>query len=157
MASPDFRVTAIPAATLQRIRTRGVDDLGNALVAVEDPEGGAPLRCCLRESAAGECVAAIGYAPFPWDGPYAETGPVFIHAQPCGGYREESAYPAGFRSRRQIFRAYGPERTIVAATVADGAGAELVLAELFARPDVEFVHCRNVAYGCYMFTVRRPQ
>jgi hypothetical protein len=38
--------------------------------------------------------------------------------------------------------------------VADGRQAEAVVADLLARPDVEFVHLRNVGYGCYNFGVR---
>jgi hypothetical protein len=34
------------------------------------------------------------------------------------------------------------------------AAGEAVVADLLARPDVEFVHLRNVGYGCYNFGVR---
>jgi hypothetical protein len=148
-------ITAIPHETLARLRAAGVDDFGNAIVASEKPDGGYPLRCCLRESAPGERIALIAYRPFPWDGVYAEVGPVFVHADGCGGYEDTEAYPEGFRDRQQIFRAYGPDRTIVGAEIADGAEAERVLADLLARPDVDFVHSRNVAYGCFMFTIGR--
>jgi hypothetical protein len=30
-----------------------------------------------------------------------------------------------------------------------------VLAELFADPQVAYVHARNLTYGCYMFRVER--
>ena len=150
-----LQISPIPAETLRRIRERGIDDLGNPVVAEVDAEGGSPLRCCLRDAAAGERVAAIGYNPFPWSGPYAETGPVFIHPEECPGYHELNSYPAGFRHRQQIFRAYSAQHRIVAAEIVAGADAEQVLSELLAKPDVDFVHSRNVAYGCYMFTVRR--
>jgi hypothetical protein len=42
-----FVVTAIPAAELDRIRFRGVDDLGNEL-RPQRADGDEPLRCCLR-------------------------------------------------------------------------------------------------------------
>lgn len=154
-APATFQIDPIPTETLRRIRERGIDDLGNPVMSEVTTEDGFPLRCCLRDSVAGERVAAIGYNPFQWSGPYAETGPVFIHADECPGYHDRHRYPAGFRHRQQIFRAYGPDRRIVDAVIVAGADAEPALAELLARPDVEFVHSRNVAYGCYMFTVRR--
>jgi hypothetical protein len=149
-------IAALPADTLARLRAAGVDDFGNAIVATTKPDGGYPLRCCLRDSTPGERIALIAYRPFPWDGVYAEVGPVFIHADGCGGYRDTDAYPEGFRHREQIFRAYGHDRTIVGAEITDGAQAEAVLGALLTRPDVDFVHSRNVAYGCFMFTIRRP-
>ncbi|HKE51902.1 MAG TPA: DUF1203 domain-containing protein [Actinomycetes bacterium] len=150
-----LQISPIPVETLRRIRERGIDDLGNPVVVQVDAEGGSPLRCCLRDAAPGERIAPIGYNPFPWSGPYAETGPVFIHPEECPGYQERNSYPEGFRHRQQIFRAYSAQRRIVDAVIVNGADAEPALAELLARPEVDFVHSRNVAYGCYMFTVRR--
>jgi len=150
-----LQISPIPVEALRRIRERGIDDLGNSVVVQVDAEGGSPLRCCLRDAAPGERIAAIGYNPFPWSGPYAETGPVFIHPEECPGYQERHSYPEGFRHRQQIFRAYSSQRRIVDAVIVAGADAEPALADLLARPEVDFVHSRNVAYGCYMFTVRR--
>lgn len=39
--------------------------------------------------------------------------------------------------------------------VAEGAAAEAVIDGLFSRPDVAYLHARNVLPGCYMFTVER--
>jgi Protein of unknown function (DUF1203) len=150
-----FRVEAIPGETLARMRAAAVDDFGNKLVATTSPQGGEPLRCCLREAAAGERVVLIAYRPFPWDGVYAEVGPVFVHADDCGGYTAAGAYPEGFRHRQQIFRSYGQYRTIVDARIVEGADAEAAITELLDRPDVDFVHSRNVAYDCYMFALHR--
>jgi hypothetical protein len=151
-----FTVAAIPEPTLARIRAARADDLGHELV-VTAAGGGEPLRCCLREAAAGERIGLIAYRPFAWGGVYAEVGPVFVHADDCGGYPETDGYPAGFRHRQQIFRAYGYDRTIVDSRIVEGADAEEALGELLARPDVDFVHSRNVAYGCFMFVVQRSQ
>ena len=152
-----FRVKAIPADVLERVRATGVDDLGNEMVTSVTTEAGAPLRCCLREAGPGERIALIGYRPFGWDGAYAETGPVLIHADECPGYAEagNSAYPEGFRHRQQIFRAYSHDHTIVDAEIVEGADAEQAIAALLARPEVDFVHSRNVAYGCFMFAISR--
>jgi hypothetical protein len=52
-----FRVTAIPAEVLDRIRAAGHDDFGNPLVPATDEDGGSPMRCCLRRSAPGNVHA----------------------------------------------------------------------------------------------------
>ena len=150
-----FRIAALPADVLEEVRSSGVDAHGNSLER-RVASGGEPLRCCLRDAAAGEEIGLIAYCPFPWTGVYAESGPVFLHTSPCAGYTAPDAYPSGFRHRQQIFRAYGHDRTIVDARIVDGADAEPAIAELLADPDVAFLHSRNVAYGCYMFTIHHP-
>ncbi|MYT26401.1 DUF1203 domain-containing protein, partial [Streptomyces sp. SID7760] len=54
-------VRPIAPATLAALRER--DDAGRPCVPYEDPEGGAPLRCCLRRSRRGEWIALVSYAP----------------------------------------------------------------------------------------------
>jgi len=78
-----------------------------------DDEGGAPLRCCLRDSRPGELVALVAATPVGPEGAYRETGPVFVHASDCPGPLSDG-YPEEFRSRPQVFRAYdrtGPSPT----------------------------------------------
>lgn len=146
----------IPPATLQQIRAAGADEAGNRLTVQADGTGGLPLRCCLRESAPGEQVLLIAYTPPGTRGPYAERGPVFIHAEPCNGYLTPDRYPPALSHRQQVVRAYDRDGRIVDGVLAsDGRNAMAVIRELLARPDVALVHLRNVGYGCYNFAVRR--
>lgn len=149
-----FHVEAIPAGRLRTIRTRGEDGLGNRL-RPRPADGGELLRCCLRPAAPAEPIGLIGYRPSDLGGPYAETGPVFVHAEECPGYLEPTAYPEGFRTRRQIFRAYGPDGRIVDAEIVEGTDAEAAIERMLARPEVDRIDSRNVTYGCYMFRVAR--
>jgi hypothetical protein len=146
----------IPAAVLHQLRTARVDEAGNRLAEQVDEAGGAPLRCCLRETEPGERVLLIAYAPPGPSGPYFERGPVFIHAAPCDGYRTPGQYPPGLAHRQQVVRAYDHEGRIAGGIlVGDGEHAMPVIRELLARPEVAFAQLRNVGYGCYNFTVRR--
>jgi hypothetical protein len=126
---------------------------GNRLTVQTDVGGGSPLRCCLRESAPGERVLLIAYTPPGTRGAYAERGPVFIHAERCGGYPIPGVYPPGLSHRQQVVRAYDRDGRI--ADVHDGDHAMAVIRELLARPEVTLAHLRNVGYGCYNFAVRR--
>lgn len=152
----NFYVSALPTRDLDRIRARGLDDFNNAVtVKINQEEGGTPLRCCLQEAAVGERVALIAYQPAVVGGPYAEVGPVFVHADSCGGYDHSDAYPLGFRHRRQLFRAYDAEGRQVDNQIVAGKDAETAITEFFTRPDVEYLHSRNPLAGCYMFTIAR--
>jgi Protein of unknown function (DUF1203) len=146
---------AIPPATLNQIREAGVDEAGNRLT-VQVATGGSPLRCCLRETAPGERVLLIAYTPPGTRGAYAERGPVFIHAEPCGGYLTPDQYPPALSHRQQTVRAYNRDGQIAdGVLVANGEHAMTVIRDLLARPGVPMVHLRNVGYGCYNFAVRR--
>ena len=150
-----LRYLAIPADELDAIRAAGRDEAGNPLEVQVHADGGAPLRCCLREARPGERLLLIAYTPPGTAGAYAERGPVFIHAEPCDGYPKPQAYPPGLIGRQQVVRAYDQQGRIAdGVLVADGHQAQDVIAGLLARPEVVLVHMRNVGYGCYNFCVR---
>jgi len=150
-----FQVHALPPATLDAVRASGLDvsryPIEHLLTA-----GGEPLRCCLRNAEAGEEAILFGFEPALPVSPYREIGPVFAHAQPCGGPAHDDGYPAAWRGRPQVLRAYDRRGWIHAATRQhDGRDPEAVITEMLADPDVGQIHSRNVAYGCYMFAVTR--
>lgn len=156
MTTRSLFITGLPANDLARIRANGIDDFGNLLVPFVDEDGGAPLRCCLRESSPGDLIILFAYRPFPWEGPYAEVGPVFCHAQPCDGYKTPDRYPEGFSHRRQLLRAYDRNHRICEGLQAkDGLQAQHLLEWLLSYEEVDFVHSRDVEWGCYMFSASR--
>jgi hypothetical protein len=59
----------------------------------------------------------------------------------------------GFRRRRQLFRAYHDAGHQVHNRIAEPDEVDSVLAELLDRPEVAFIHSRDVLAGCYMFAV----
>jgi Protein of unknown function (DUF1203) len=147
---------AIPAAELAAIRAAGRDEAGNVLAVQVEEEGGSPLRCCLRATRPGEQVLLIAYTPPGGSGGYAERGPVFVHAQPCEGYRTPDQYPPELYGRKQTVRAYNEQGRIEDGVyVEDGEQAGRAIADMLARPGVTLVQLRNVGFGCYNFAVRR--
>ncbi|MGN9906903.1 DUF1203 domain-containing protein [Phytohabitans sp. LJ34] len=149
-----YKIQALPAAVLDAVRATGRDASGNAVERMV-AGGGEPLRCCLRDATGGEELMLFGYEPPLPPSPYREVGAVFAHAEPCPGPDPAAAtYPAGWRGRKQVLRAYDERGWIHPATrVHDGSDPEAAIARVLAEPGVVRVHSRNVAYGCYMFTV----
>lgn len=146
-----FRISALPADELERIRARGSDDYGNALVITVNLEaGGPPLRCCLREAALGERVTLIAYRPSTVGSPYDEVGPVFVHADPCPGW-SGNGYPDDYRHRSQLLRAYDHTGRQVDNVIVEPGAAEEGIRALLGRPDVAYLHSRNLLAGCWMF------
>ncbi len=118
-----------------------------------DGEGGAPLRCCLRDSRPGEELLLALVSPPGPEGAYAEAGPVFVHAGHCDG-PASPGYPDEFRQRIQVFRAYSRDGRILGGLVVQPTDdQEAVARELLAAPGVAFLHRRNLIHGCYMFAI----
>lgn len=134
----------------------GADHGGNPIEPFVDTDGGWPLRCCLTDSRQGDELAIVAWAPFEWRGPYAEVGPIVVHAHWCGGVTGDGV-PAQFLGRRQLVRPYGPDHRIAydhtVIVEADGSLPD-VLADVLARDGVEVALVRNVLAGCYSFTAR---
>lgn len=149
-----YLIQPLPAEALAEVRRTGVD-AGGRPVERSTAAGGEPLRCCLRDARAGEPLLLFGYAPPLPDGPYRELGPIFAHDADCPGPPEPTGYPADWRGRPQVLRAYDEQGRIVGGRLHDGHDPETVVAELLADPAVERLHSRNVVYGCYMFAVVR--
>nr|WTB34271.1 DUF1203 domain-containing protein [Streptomyces sp. NBC_00830] len=157
---------AIDPAVLKLLRER--DDAGLARRSVIDPQGGAPLRCCLRHSEAGERIVLVSYAPLRrWavetgaePGPYDECGPVFIHADECSGQTSGPGYPAELHGARRVLRAYSAAGRILGGTLIEipkerAAEVDSALRGVFADPAVALVHVRAVEFGCFMVEIRR--
>jgi hypothetical protein len=147
-----FRIHALPSELLDDVRAGTYGRPVEPVVA----DGGNPLRCCLRDSEPGEELLLFGYEPPLPDSPYREAGAVFAHAGQCAGPAPDDAYPADWRGRPQVLRAYDRRGWIHDATrTHDGRDPEAVIAAMLADPEVVLIHSRNIAWGCYMFAVTR--
>jgi hypothetical protein len=150
-----FRIHPLPAEALDGVRSSGLDVSGHPVERVV-ADGGEPLRCCLRNAVAGEYLVLFGYEPPIPASPYREIGAVFAHAERCAGPSDSGCYPPDWRGRAQVLRAYDRRGWIHHATrMHDGHDPEAVIAEMLAEPGVKQIHSRNVAWGCFMFTITR--
>jgi len=144
---------------LAALRSTGTDHGGNPVEIFVDRDGGWPLRCCLTDSQIGDRIAIVAWSPFPWSGPYAEVGPIVIHAADCGG-RQTKSVPAQFLNRRQLLRPYGHDERIayddIVIVEGDGSLPD-ALATLLSHDHIDFVLARNVQSGCWSFTAQRAK
>ncbi|MFF2521349.1 DUF1203 domain-containing protein [Streptomyces liangshanensis] len=162
-----YRPRPISPTALQELRLR--DDAGRPMRPFLDEEGGKPLRCCLRPSVVGDRTALVSYAPLRrWaaasgidPGAYDEQGPVFIHAEECGGPAQDTGHPWARPGALRAFRRYDGRGRIIGGRLVDvpedaDAAFDRAFAEAFADPETAQVHVRAVEYGCYHFRVDRP-
>jgi hypothetical protein len=154
MKTLNFRVVALQTAvaeTARQVATEGRPD--HRVVTVDSPNT-APCRHCLRWAQPGERVILFPYNSVPPGRPYSETGPIFVHAEPCQRYSADREYPAQFRTGR-VFRAYNCTDDLIDAILPNGDEPEAVIEKLLNNPETAFVHARSVTNGCYTFRVER--
>jgi len=158
-----IHIPSLPEAFLDRVRNRGVDDLGQGVVR-RVAQGGEPCRDVLRRARPGEELILASFSPFTASGPYHEYGPVFVLAQPAS---EEPArdllpleplsqgWPEGYLRDRFVLRAYSRAEAILDAAMVTPAEADETVAGFLARPEVAFVHARFPLFGCFACRIDR--
>lgn len=154
MKTSNFRI--VPLATevaeeARRIAVRGAPD---HVVITADSPNAYPCRHCLRWAQPGERVILFPYTAIPSGHPYAESGPIFVHAEACERYAATSEYPPDFRSGR-VFRAYNSSYDMIDAKPVNGDESEAVIEKLLENPETAFVDARSADRGCYTFRMER--
>ncbi len=148
---------ALPTETVRALQQGGPDAYGNMPERRISEGDGVPCRHCMKHVAAGEPYLVLAYRPFPALQPYAETGPIFLHAEACEQARESDALPEMLESSDYIVRGYGADDRIVYGTGGViPTGSIAARAEtLFERDDVAYVHVRSARNNCYQCRIDR--
>lgn len=153
-----IRFIAIPTHEAEAYRHGVPDAYGNPPERRVSDGSGLPCRHCLRHVAAGEDYLTLAYRPFPSIQPYAETGPIFLHADACERAADGDVLPPMFRiTPDYILRGYGADDRIVYGT---GGVVETHRIcgrahELLQRDDVAYVHMRSARNNCYQLRIER--
>ncbi|MBB3948238.1 hypothetical protein GGQ73_004214 [Rhizobium skierniewicense] len=119
--------------------------------------GTLPCRACLGHIRDGEAALLLAYRPFPGPQPYAETGPIFIHAESCGAYAAREILPPMLDSTDYIVRGYSSDNRIVYGTgeVTSTGRIAKRASELLTREDIAYVHVRSARNNCYLCRIDR--
>jgi Protein of unknown function (DUF1203) len=154
MKTSKFRIVPLATDIAEKARRAAESGTVDHTVINVDSPAGYPCRHCLRWAKPGERVILFSYASIPPGHPYSETGPIFVHAEPCEPYGAIREYPGDFRNGR-TFRAYDANYNMIDAEVADGNDPEAIIGKLFQNPKTEFVDARSVTRGCFTFRILR--
>jgi hypothetical protein len=155
---PPLNFTAMPTEHAHALQSGGVDAYGRQPETMVSPGGGMPCRHCLEHITEGEDLLVVAYRPFPELQPYAETGPIFLHAKACPRYAATEVLPPILTTSPDfILRGYGSDDRIVYGTGGVTLQEKIVsrAEELLARADVAYVHVRSARNNCYQCRMDR--
>ena len=154
MKTSSFRIVPIRTEIAEAGRREAKAGAPDHVFVIADSPNGFPCRHCLRWAQPGERMVLFPFAAIAPGRPYSESGPIFVHAEPCERYAATHEFPPAFRKGR-VLRPYNSQHAIIAAEVANGEEPEAVIERFLQQPETAFVHVRSVSHGCYTMEVER--
>ena len=147
---------ALPTTIVESVRATLKSPRYGHPVHIEVATSHGPCRHCLRGFVIGR-ERRILFTHDPFDGieSLPLPGPVFIHAEPCMRYRESGGFPVDLRFHRLTLDAYARGRRLVDEVNVTNGEVDNALERLFAIPDTDYVHVRDMQAGCYDLRVER--
>ena len=154
-----LRFSGMPSELAAAYRAGAIDANGQVPERRISDGDGVPCRHCLGYVEKDAPYLVLGYRPFPAPQPYAEIGPVFIHAEACPTYEPANGLPPRNRNARsqQILCGYGADDRIVYGTgmVVSPDAIEREAAAILARSEVAYVHMRSATNNCFTLRIDR--
>jgi hypothetical protein len=149
-------VRGIATDEFERIRAGGPDANGQPALRRVAEGLANPCRHCLALIAEGDEKLVLAYRPFPALHPYAETGPIFLHASRCQRYQSDSLPPWFDFLEPAVVRGYGDDDWIRYDTgqVVPGKQLGAVTRRILSDAGIRYVDIRS-KYGCFQCRVAR--
>jgi len=152
-----IRFVALPTAAVTALQAGQPDVNGQAPEHALSDGAGVPCRHCLTIVAADDPYLILGYRPFSTLQPYAESGPIFLHAETCARYAESATLPPMLTADQYILRGYSENERILYGTgqIVPTEQIPARAAELFERAEVAYLHVRSATNNCFQCRIER--
>jgi len=119
---------------------------------------GNPCRHCLTSIKEGDEMLVLAYRPFDELQPYAELGPIFLHASACERFDPQGGIPAMFdRWDLLIVRGYNKDNRIQYDTADHVPVDELenYCKSALQNDEVAYLHVRTPRFNCFECRIER--
>ena len=151
-----IRIVAIPTKVFELVRATMLAPKYGFPAHSEVGADPAPCRHCLRLIKSGlERRVLFTYDRFAGLESLPLPGPVFIHGALCERYPEGAGFPDELRASPRTLEGYARGRHLLAQKYVTDGKMETVIEEIFARPNVDYIHVNSTTAGCYTFRIER--
>ena len=152
-----IKFVGLDTAAVRALQAGGPDANGQAAERHIADGGGTPCRHCLDQVADGDPFLILSYRPFPEPQPYAEQGPIFLHADACAAHGQDARTPAMLVSPRYLLRGYCAGDRIVygSGQIVETGDIAARAAEMFDDAAIRYIHVRSAANNCYQCRIER--
>ena len=151
-----YAVTSLPAepfAPLFAMDDEGLAARGARRVVADAPLG-FPCRVSLDDAAPGETLILVNYEHQPAATPFRASHAVFVRegVEPVATV---DAMPPALRRRLLSLRAFDADHMMIAADIVEGVEAGTLIAQMFADPNIAYLHAHYAKWGCYAARIDR--
>ena len=153
-----IRYEALPTDLVRALQAGAPDANGQVPERRVSDGVGNPCRHCLTDIAAGDEMLVLALRPFPSAQPYAEQGPIFLHAENCPRHDAVAGMPSMFLERTgYLVRGYDRNDRIVygSGSMVTPDAIDAHAADLLARDEIAYLHVRSGSYNCYQCRIER--
>lgn len=156
----ELRFVAMETHEADSYRSGGRDaNMQTPEVMISDGDGN-PCRHCLRDIPEGKQMLVLSHRPFSAPQPYAETGPIFLCADPCERHQATADLPNAVIIRPEfIVRAYDYSERIIG-----GSGRVVATKDIkdyalgwMSDERVRMLHVRSATNNCYFCEIERAE
>lgn len=120
-----------------------------------DAMTGFPCRVTLEDAEPGEAMLLLNYEHLPVATPYRSAHAIFVREGAETAAVVEDRLPLQLARRLLSIRAFDADGMMTDAEVLEGAGAEPLVREWLARPEVAYLHAHNARRGCFAARIER--
>ena len=116
----------------------------------------APCRHCLRliTPQVDDAILFI-YDRFTGVEKLPQPGPIYVHANQCCRYDEQSGFPEELRGSARTLEAYARGRRLLAQEYVGDGGFEAAIERLFSSREVDYLQVNSTTAGCFTFRIDR--
>lgn len=152
-----IRFEALSSEDVKALQQGGPDAYGYTPRYRVSDGSGIPCRHCLENIGKDVPYLVVAFRPFATLQPYAETGPIFLHANPCLRAPSDDTVPAILDAPDYIVRGYDVDEVIVYGTGAVVPTGDITCyaERLLKDRRVAFVHVRSARNNCFQCRIDR--
>ncbi len=152
-----FRITGLSPEPFRHLY--GLSELALAekgiVRRIVEPDIGFPDRIEMREGRPGEVFLLLNHLCQPADSPYRASHAIYVREGAEEAYDEVDKVPEVMRTRLLSLRGFDADGMIIEADVVPGTEVEELIDQLFANPEVAYIHAHNAKQGCYSGRIDR--
>ncbi len=117
---------------------------------------GFPDRVELRDGVPGETMLLLNFEHQPAATPYRARHAIFVREGANEPALFEDVLPEVIRIRPISLRAFDADGRMVDAELADGTALEPIIAAMFGKPEIAYLHAHYAKRGCFAARIDRP-
>jgi hypothetical protein len=158
MNTQSMKIVAIPTEVAREVRLTMRAPKYGFPAHKELATNAVPCRHCLRTFEVGKDYGILfTYDRFSGVESLPQPGPVYIHADSCSRYPEDSGFPEELRRSPRTIEAYGSGRQLLGQVHVNDGKPEEAIQNFFARSDVEYLQVHSTTAGCFTFRIERAE